>query len=126
MQTPDTIIRQGDLTFIRVSDDKAGSVTEAYKASQNPSRITVLALGESSGHCHECEEAIGEWILDDERFLVVEQETRVVINPLAQRGRHAPVNLEPGVYLVPGMSDLLSKWIGQREYSPEAVRGVTD
>ena len=110
-------IRQGDLTFIRRDDMIAPETTTP---------VRVLALGESSGHCHECEDAIGEWFVEGDRFLLVERETRVVISPPAQRDRHAAVTLAPGVYQVPGMPDDHSKWLGQRQYTPEAVVGAAD
>ena len=115
------IRRQGDLTFIQVSDDKADQI-RAGEAS----KVRLLAKGEQSGHWHATSVEVLERYIDGERYLIVDQPTEVVVEPATHAGRHAPVLLPVGVHRIPGEADQASMWLGQREYSPEAIRGVAD
>lgn len=70
----------------------------------------VLARGEATGHTHELLE--GSVWTDDQGtlYLEVPQATQVV------HPEHHPLDLAPGYYQV----------IRQREYTPEAIRRVSD
>ena len=112
-----TIYRQGDLTFILRGDPVAGP----------DAKDRILALGEESGHWHE---AVGGIVVDQMvegvRFLDVFEETVIVVRPDNHAHRHEPVVLPPGRYEIPGQADTRSRWLGQREYTPQGIRGSAD
>ena len=110
------IIRQGDLTFIRQGDSTGTA----------PVATAALALGEESGHWHE---AVGRFVdrMDgDVRILDVFEATTIRVQPASHAHRHAAVTLPPGRYVIPGQPDARSKWLGQREYTPQGIRGSAD
>lgn len=110
------IIRQGDLTFIR-KGDITGTSAET---------TATLALGEESGHWHE---AVGRFVDRMEggtRILDVFDATTIRVQPMSHAHRHAAVTLPPGRYVIPGQPDDKSKWLGQREYTPQGIRGSAD
>lgn len=109
------IIRQGDISFIRTGDS----------TGTEPATPTILAKGEESGHWHTLiggtvSRVNGEYIVD------VPHEATVVVEPATHASRHAPIVLPAGRYLVPGTPSPESIHIGQREYTPEAIRPAGD
>jgi len=115
--TNQTIIRQGDLAFVRVGDAQ----------TDGESRPLILAHGEQSGHWHETHGGtVCDIVQGDIRYLDVIETTQIVIRPESHAGRHAPITLIPGRYRIPGQPDATSLWLGQREYRPEGVVGAAD
>lgn len=104
------ILRQGDLAFIRTGDAAPGTA---------PEKPVVLAKGETSGHWHTLKGGVVSFE-DNDMFVVVPGpgNATVVVEPAAHASRHAPIELPPGRYRVPGTPDKASKWVGQREYTP--------
>jgi len=96
------IVRQGDVTLIRVAD----RYPEGEPAEH------VLAVGEESGHWHAIRAVLEE--ADGVRLVTVREPTEVRVE--GQPGRHPPILLQPGTYRVQ---------IG-REYRPEGIRNVQD
>lgn len=110
------IIRQGDLTLVSV-DNTPTVVGEA--------KTQVLALGEESGHWH----SIASSIITDiegERFVTVTEDSTLQVEPESHAYRHAPIQVPKGTWKVLGEKDEKSIWLGQREYTPEAIRRVAD
>ena len=108
------ILRQGDLTFLRIGDAKPAEVS--------PSPVT-LALGELSGHWHE---AVGGTVerTEDGRYVLNVPGPRpaiVRVQPESHAGRHEPIEVPPGQYEIPGVPSDDSIWVGQAEYVPGAV-----
>lgn len=107
------LYRQGDVLIQRVRLLPKGEHGSKLVPAQN-GRI-VLAYGEVTGHSHavlapEEEAELHELVQEIERYLVVNRTTTVV------HEEHGEIELAPGVYRV---------WI-QREYSPDAIRNVSD
>lgn len=113
-----TIRRQGDLSFIR---------TTTEPPAVTPKAPVLLARGEESGHWHTL---VGGNIRRDGDKMFIDVPgpgpARVVVEPASHAGRHEPLELDPGTWEVPGVPDPNSEWLGQREYSPEAIRAVGD
>ncbi len=116
--------RQGDVLIIRDDSLKPGKEVAAHGG-----RI-VLAIGETSGHCHaidascaklyalaNADESI-ERIVD--RVLEITAKAVMRVESTTSRAhqdeRHTPVELPPGKYRVRVM----------REYSPEMIRSTAD
>ncbi len=110
------IIRQGDITLIRTGD-----VPKNPKGKAKP---TIIAKGEESGHWHSAN--VIDKIEAGVRTLIVPQDTVMRVEPESHANRHEPVTIPAGVYTIPGAPDDASIWLGQREYTPEEVRGVAD
>lgn len=108
------IIRQGDITLVRT-----GPATETEGA-----KPTILAKGEESGHWHSA--VVIDRIEAGVRTIIVPVETTMRVEPQSHAGRHEPVTIPAGTYRVLGTPDDASIWLGQREYTPDAVRGVGD
>ena len=72
----------------------------------------VLALGEVTGHSHTISADAADWWKDgDTQYVSVMQPTQLL------HQEHGPAPLSPGEVFV---------HLPQREYSPEAIRNVTD
>lgn len=113
------ILRQGDLTFLRIGD--------ATPDAPTTTRSVKLAEGELSGHWHEVTGATVDRV--DGRYVVnVPGPTPAVVRvqPESHAGRHEPIELAPGTYEVPGVPSDDSIWIGQAEYSPAAIIAAGD
>ncbi len=97
------LIRQGDVMLTQVDALPPGAVK-----MDGP---VIVAYGEVTGHCHKIEAGADMFqLVDGRRFVVCGQDTEVV------HDEHDPLTLMSGVYEV-GI---------QREYSPEAIRNVSD
>jgi hypothetical protein len=109
---PVFIVRQGDVIVQRVSDLPAGATLE------KDANKVVLAYGEVTGHHHRFDDVLADpqsprvrlWSAGAERYIQVLEASALT------HEEHAPITLEPGVYKV----------TIQRQYSPEAIRHVTD
>lgn len=113
------ILRQGDLTFIRIGD--------AMPDAQPSPRPVKLAEGELSGHWHEVTGATVAQV--DGRYVVnVPGPTPALVRvqPESHAGRHDPIELAPGQYEIPGVPSDDSIWVGQAEYSPAAIIAAGD
>ena len=99
-------VRQGDVMFRPVAD-----VPATAKARTPDRGRHVIALGEVTGHAH---------VLDAQHADVYDNAATVYARimeatPLTHE-EHAAVVLDPGVW----------RYVPQREYSPEAIRNVSD
>jgi hypothetical protein len=117
-------VRQGDVLFIR-EDGIKGVAEIAPKGDR-----IVLAIGETSGHCHAIDSSKARFYRlaqDAERIeLVVDRMLHVIERAVVhvesthsrarQDERHIPVTLPPGNYRVRVM----------REYDPFMVRSTAD
>ncbi len=89
--------RQGDVLLIKVE-----SLPSTAEKEDNENRI-ILAWGEATGHAHAIDALAAEsFRADNERFVVINEETRLF------HEEHAPIRIEPGVYKV----------VRQREFWP--------
>jgi len=108
------LVRQGDVVVRPCAD-----AVRSGQAVSDAGRV-ILAYGEVTGHAHEVVDAQpGNEVLppaalfeqpDGRRFLFVDRPC------LLCHQEHGPIALAPGSYEV----------VRQREYSPEAIRNVTD
>ena len=115
------ILRQGDLTFIRIGD--------APMRRKKPTTPARLADGELSGHWHVADNATVTREKDGRYILTVPgpKPAIVRVEPEAHAHRHAPIELPPGRYEIPGVADEKSIHLGQREYVAGTVaRAVAD
>lgn len=95
--------RQGDVLLVPVARVEG-------RKSPSKKRI-VLAEGEVTGHAHSVSAKDAELFVSEvETYLRVRSETDVT------HQEHSPITLPPGSYKV----------VRQREYSPEAIRNVSD
>lgn len=96
--------RQGDVLIIRAEAPEAESIK-----AEGP---LVLALGESTGHCHQIRNRAAVDLIEEgvRRFL------RVRETSLLEHEEHAAVPIPPGEYEV----------IIQQEYTPQGLRNVAD
>ena len=109
-----TYYRQGDLTLHRTGDAPTGITT---------GKPIIVAYGERSGHWHE----LSGGVLDGDTITVPgPDDARLLVQPSTHADRHEPVTLPPGTYRLLGVPDDASKWLGQREYTPESIRTVGD
>ena len=97
--------RQGDVLLIKVDHAPA-------KATVTAKKNLVIAEGEVTGHAHR--------IVDDGAVLMTTAEAATFVK-LAKKAQlvheeHATIDLPAGTYRV----------VRQREYSPEAIRRVSD
>lgn len=120
--------RQGDVLILRDDTLKPGA-----ELAPTNGRV-VLAIGETSGHCHAIDarhaklfELFGEVDAREsaidravDRMLVVLKKTVMRVESTATRApqdeRHTPVELPPGTYRVRVMG----------EYTPGAIRSTAD
>ena len=118
------IARQGDVVIIREN-----SLTGTEEITPANGRH-ILAIGESSGHCHVVDsdkaklfrlaekDESAERAVD--RMLQVMVPTTIRVESTTSRAhlaeRHTPIELAPGTYRIRIQS----------EYSPEAIRNVED
>lgn len=113
-----TVRRQGDLSFIRITS------TPPDVAVSSP---VLVARGEESGHWHTLTGGVlrreGERLFID---VPGPAPARLVVEPASHAGRHEPLELDPGAWEVPGEPAPEAEWLGQQEYTPEAVRAVGD
>lgn len=117
-------VRQGDVLIVRDDSLQAGA-----ELAPTNGRV-VLAIGETSGHCHaidaskaklfalaRSEEGVEAAI---DRMLVVLQTATMRVESATSRAhqdeRHTPVELPPGTFRVRVM----------REYDPSMLRSVAD
>ena len=100
-------LRQGDVLLQQVADIPKTAV------KQNPvGGKVVLALGEVTGHSHTITTDTADWWKDgDDQYVAVTATTEVL------HQEHGPLPLETGEKYIK---------IGQREYTLEAIRNVTD
>lgn len=98
------IWRQGDVMIQAV---------ESVPDGVTPRKNLVLAEGEKTGHKHQVAEveAAELFVKDGVFYLRVTQDTATIVH-----NEHKPIALKRGMYRV---------W-KQREYSPKAIRHVTD
>ena len=97
--------RQGDVLIETVSRIPSNAV------KQVPAGWIILALGETTGHCHSVDSDSADWWKDgDDQFL------DVPASAIVTHQEHGPIALPAGKYRV----------TRQREYSPEAIRNVAD
>lgn len=99
-------VRQGDVLIERIPGKAKGD-------SVRPERgRLILARGEVTGHHHSIPASAGSLMLDEGgvMYLTIDQLTAV------EHQEHAPIELKPGVYRV----------TRQREYTPQAIRTVSD
>lgn len=118
------ILRQGDLTFIRIGD-----APKRRKKPAVPAVPARLANGELSGHWHVAHNATVARERDGRYILTVPGPVPAIVRvePDAHAHRHAPIELPPGRYEIPGVADGPSIHLGQREYVAGAVaRAVAD
>ena len=102
------MFRQGDILLVKVD---VGQLTDKFKEVLSDNGRIVLAYGETTGHAHALPASTSTlYAWEDNRLLKVIGKTAV------KHEEHAPIALLPGVYRV----------IRQREYSPEAIRHVSD
>jgi len=94
--------RQGDLLFLWQETRPAVDL--------NARQSLVIVAGEATGHAHRLQAGTILEAPDGTLFLDIPQTTQVV------HEEHGPIILAPGLWLV----------VRQREYSPEAIRTVTD
>ncbi len=112
------IIRQGDLTLVSVD-----------KTFDPPATVgdNVLALGEESGHWHTLSSS---FVVDvgTERYVsvVADEGATLSVGPDSHSFRHAAITVPKGTWQILGEADEKSLWLGQREYTPEAIRRVAD
>ena len=98
------LARQGDILFIR---------KDTLPKGLKPSKDSILAHGEVTGHAHRVIEAEGVAVLETEKgdkYVASTKEWEV------KHDEHGPVSFESG------------DWEArrQREYTPEAIRRVAD
>lgn len=104
------VYRHGDVGLRKATRKDAEWSAKGERVQPVGGRL-VLAEGETTGHTHSMDAATCELFrLPEGMVLVVREET-----PLVHQ-EHAPINVAPGTYWV----------VGQREYSPEAIRRVMD
>jgi hypothetical protein len=94
--------RQGDLLFVRQESRPAGNLVV------RPS--LVIVAGEATGHAHRLTTGTILEAADGTLYLDLSVPTRVV------HEEHDALTLGPGLWLV----------VRQREYTPQAIRTVTD
>ena len=104
------LIRQGDVLLVPIATAPQGKIVKPGK------RGHVLAEGEATGHAHTIREQEGVKLISkgqaDELRLWLLVEAPVEL----EHQEHATLTIPPGSYEVRR----------QREYSPEAIRRVTD
>lgn len=99
-------LRQGDVLLIPCSVSMDG----AKEIEPRNGRL-ILAEGEATGHHHSVDcQAAGLFDLAGRVVLVVNEQTTLT------HQEHGAIEVAPGQYWV----------VGQREYSPEAIRRVMD
>lgn len=98
--------RQGDVLIIPVRHIPKTGVEVTGKEP------IILALGESTGHCHQIKNRAAVDLIEDgmRRFL------RVHETALLDHEEHATIPIPPGEYEV----------IIQQEYTPQGLRNVAD
>lgn len=124
MNTINKTARQGDVLVQRVDTLPAGLI----EAKRDQHGHVVLALGERSGHRHAIrdkgvtafrfETAERDALSADVDYLLVGGSGAVLNHEYVTgvKADHEPVHLPEGFYKV----------VGQREYSPEAIRRAAD
>jgi hypothetical protein len=104
------MFRQGDVLIVPVAEVPAGLKNVPLDGGR-----LVLAYGEATGHAHVVDgdaQLLESDVADmGERFLRVLEEDAALVHD-----EHDTIVLPPGDYAV----------IGQREYTPEAIRRVAD
>jgi hypothetical protein len=103
-----TQYRQGDVLLIRAAHRRT---SEAKPVDRDRGRL-VLAYGEATGHAHAIDATLAELFEEKDGRLYLRLDEPAALT----HEEHAPIDLEPGLYRV----------IHQREYSPEAIRRVSD
>jgi hypothetical protein len=102
------IIRQGDVSLIKVASLPAGA-----QPLQSESARVVLAYGEVTGHAHaiyENTEQVRLWAVGKVKYL------EVMAAVMLRHEEHTHVELAPGVYKLPV----------QVEYEPQELRITRD
>ena len=99
------MIRQGDVLLVPTDQDIDGERIDPGDGRN------VLAEGEATGHAHTVCADASDLIAVDERTML-----KVFTPTWIEHQEHTAIEVAPGNYWV----------VRQREYSPEAVRFVTD
>ena len=94
--------RQGDLLFLWQETRPSVDL--------NVRQSNIIVAGEATGHAHRLQSGTILEAPDGALYLDITHATQVV------HEEHGPITLNPGLWLV----------VRQREYSPEAIRTVTD
>ena len=98
------MLRQGDVLLREVLELPAG-----VKRIKTAGRV-ILAKGEATGHNHTLPETAELYELDGRTWVVVPEISELV------HQEHDAIQIAPGIYWV----------VRQREYTPEAMRRVSD
>jgi hypothetical protein len=119
MKIIDKVARQGDVMLVRIDALPIGLTT----APRDRLGRIVLALGETSGHCHAIRDAHVTGLRmagsEDVDYIEVGGSGPATLTHEYESGtlaEHEPIGLPPGTYRV----------VRQREYSPEAIKRVVD
>lgn len=102
--------RQGDVLIERI-----GSLPKKLKKLAREKGRVILAHGEVTGHAHAIADAHVDLFASEGEAGVTFLEVRDAVAAL-KHDEHSTIALPPGEYRV----------TRQREYSPEAIRNVTD
>ena len=108
MKSKQTIIRQGDVSLIKVAAIPAG----ATEVKTEQKRV-VLAYGEVTGHAHAIYEDIDQvkvWAIGKVKYL------EVMSTVMLKHEEHTHAKIEPGIYKLPV----------QVEYTPQELRVTRD
>ena len=97
--------RQGDVLLVKMN----GKKPIGGKRMANKGRV-LLAEGEATGHSHTLPETSELYELDGKRWVIVPETSELV------HQEHEAIAIAPGTYWV----------VRQREYTPEAIRRVSD
>ena len=98
------MLRQGDVLLREVSELPAG-----VKRIKTAGRV-ILAEGEATGHNHTLPETAELYELDGKMWIVVPEASELV------HQEHDAIQVMPGTYWI----------VRQREYTPAAIRRVSD
>jgi hypothetical protein len=108
MKTKKTIIRQGDVSLIKVS-----SVPSAAVEVKSEETRVVLAYGEVTGHAHaiyENTDQVKLWAVGKVKYL------EVMATVMLRHEEHTHAEISPGIYKLPV----------QVEYTPQELRVTRD
>ena len=102
------LMRQGDVLIIPIK-----AIPKSAKLAKPDNGRVILAYGEATGHAHAILERASMWedIAAGRNFLSVAEGGADVVHE-----EHSTIKLDAGLYEVRR----------QREYSPEAIRNVSD
>ena len=97
--------RQGDVLLVKTN----GKKLTGGKRVAGKGRV-LLAEGEATGHSHTLPETAELYELDDKQWVIVPEASELV------HQEHDAIVVAPGTYWV----------VRQREYTPQAIRRVSD